>query len=177
MPGWLKQVLISVGGLVLVLAWWTIRGPGEDKTERVEKIPAKVWDGTLGPLEVRAKVNQPAEITMTFERQKAGASEGDHEMLEARQPLAAGEHSFSVQVPPKTYGRVEVQIHDPQVGASFAWVVLVGGRVIYEHTDTLEKPLEQGYAFFDNVELDDVAATEPFARSDEAQYDEAGAED
>ena len=42
-----KRFVLSIFGMILVLAWWTIRGPGEGASSS-EGIPAKVWKGGAG---------------------------------------------------------------------------------------------------------------------------------
>ncbi|MDH3224063.1 MAG: hypothetical protein OEO23_10145, partial [Gemmatimonadota bacterium] len=65
--------------------------------------------------------------------------------------------SLSVEIPDDVYIYLELGIPDAEVGALFEWSVAVDGRQVWYEKDQLDQPLGPGYAFFGQVEAEDLA--------------------
>lgn len=156
MASGLKRVGYTIAGVVVVLAYWSLKGSGGGGVKSSEGIPAKVWDGGGGTVRVDAEGSAPGRFSMTFsERGKP-----DGRAIESWSKVGAGTHSWTVEVPPGVSGYIELGADAPQVGDRLSMTVRVNGNVVYEDADTLREPLQQGYAFFVQAYLDDYATGE-----------------
>ena len=66
-------------------------------------------------------------------------------------------HTYRIDVPAQVSGTVEAGMDAPTVGARVRVAVKVDGRTVAEDSQTLTEPLQAGYGFFAQVELDDYA--------------------
>lgn len=154
MQGILKSLAKTLLGLAVVLTWWTIRGPGEDDTETASSIPTVVWDGGAGTFSIHAETSVPAQMRVSFYE---NSESDDARSLETHQEVAPGIHNWTISVPADVGGYVELSASDPQPGATLGWTLQASGTTVDEQTETLEKPLEQGYGFFLQTYFEDYA--------------------
>lgn len=138
----LKRAFVTVLGIAVVLAYWSFTGDdGASKTS--EGIPAKVWDGGAAILTVAVETTTPARFSVTFgERVKE-----DGRSLETWTKIPAGSKSWSINVPARVGGYIDLGAEDPKVGDRLAWKIEVDGRVVDEQTEALEEELKPNYAF------------------------------
>jgi len=152
----IKSLAKTLAGLALVLAWWTLRGPGEPAGVSANRIPGVVWEGGAGKLTIRTESSGPAQMRVSF------SEEGEDAMaprsLETWEDVPAGSHSWTIEVPPSTGGYVELSATSPHPGDRLRWTIEVGGHTVDEQSDTLDQPLEQGYGFFLQSYFDDYAS-------------------
>ena len=152
----MKGILKSLAGLALVLAWWTFTGPEEDPNqESSNAIPTTVWDGGGATLAIEADTTSAAQMRVSFNQE----IDGDEErQLETWEDVPAGHHSWRIDVPSGVHGYVELGAVDPKPGDELRWRLSVDGETIDEQVDTLEKPLEENYAFFLQAYFEDYAS-------------------
>jgi len=157
MAGALGRKLVgTLVGLGLFIAWMQIRGPGDTGDyEELSSIPLTAFEGGGGLMDVQFTTNQPAELIATFE--KMDEATGKSSTVSGRETFPAGSFGRSVDVSPDTYIYWELNVPDAQAGAQLSWVVNVDGRTIVRDQDRLDEPLPDGYAFFLQVEADDIA--------------------
>jgi hypothetical protein len=153
-----KSLAKTLAGLAIVLAWWTIRGPGESTGETADHIPTVVWDGGAGTLTIHAETSTPAQMRVSF-------SEHDENLesprsLETYEDVTAGSHAWTISVPANVGGYVELSATEPQPGATLRWTLEANGTKVDEQSDQLEKPLEPGYGFFLQTYFDDYGTGE-----------------
>jgi hypothetical protein len=152
----MKALLKSVAGLVLVLGWWTLTGEGDDPNhESADRIPELVWDGGGGRLAIEADTTTAAQMRVSFSER---GENGEERSLQAWEDVGAGHHSWTIEVPAGVGGTVELGAVDPQPGDSMGWTLRVDGQTVDEQLDSLEQPLEEGYAFFLQTYFDDYAS-------------------
>jgi hypothetical protein len=153
----LKSLIRTALGLAVVLAWWTLRdgvvGTGPD-TDTVSEIPTRVWEGGAGTLSIEVDTSTPAQMRIDFGEDDDGTPARS---MDAWQEIGAGHHSFSIDVPAGVGGYVELGAVAPEPGDSLSWTISAGGAVVDEQSDTLERPLEEGYAFFLQSYFDEYA--------------------
>src|SRR5262245_46091821 len=154
----MKGPLKSAIGLALVLGWWTIKGAvvGDDPSqETADRIPTAVWDGGGGQLAIEADTTSAAQLRMTFSEDLEVA---DARSLEAWEDVAAGHHTWTIDVPSRVGGYVDLVAVDPKPGDELRWTVAVNGESVDEQSDRLEGPLEKGYAFGLQTYFDEYAS-------------------
>jgi hypothetical protein len=142
-------------GLALVLGWWTLRAPGDSHTESASHIPQVVWSGGAGKLTIHTESTCAAQMRVSFSEHSEEQKEP--RLLETYEDVPAGSHSWTIDVPGDVGGYVELSATSPQPGDQLHWTIEVGGNTVDEQADTLEKPLEQGYAFFLQSYFDEYA--------------------
>ncbi|HXK21812.1 MAG TPA: hypothetical protein VMS55_03950 [Myxococcota bacterium] len=152
-----KSLAKTLVGLALVLAWWTLRGPRDDHTETAHRIPTVVWDGGAGTLTIHAETTTPAQMRVGFHEHSEDAKA---RTLETYEDVAPGSHSWTIDVPKEVGGYVELSATSPKPGDRLSWSLEAAGNTIDEQTETLEKPLQQGYGFFIQAYFDDYASGE-----------------
>jgi len=152
MQNLLKRGVLSILGVVVMLAWWSFKG-SDANTESADKIPVKVWDGGAGTMTIETESTCAAQMRVSFneEEKENGRS------LETYEDIPAGSHSWTIDVPATTRGYVELGAVDPKPGDKLSWKVSVNGRVMSEQSETLAQPLEKNTAFFLQSYFDDYA--------------------
>jgi hypothetical protein len=143
MQNLLKRGVMSILGVVVMLAWWSFRG-SDANTESADKIPVKVWDGGAGTMTIEAESTSAARMRVSFSEEE----KEDGRSLETYEDVPAGSHSWTINVPAGTGGYVELGAVDPKPGDKLTWKVSVNGRVVSEQAETLAQPLEKNTAFF-----------------------------
>jgi hypothetical protein len=152
----MKALVKSLAGLALVLGWWTLTGDGDDPShETADRIPALVWEGGGAELAIEADTTTPAHMRVSFSER---GESGEQRWLETWEAVEAGHHRWSIEVPEGVGGTVELGAVDPQPGDELRWTLRVDGEAVDEQAETLEQPLEEGYAFFLQTYFDDYAA-------------------
>jgi len=143
----MKNLVIRIGiavlGMVITLTWWTIR-KGDSHVQSVSKIPAKVWAGGH-TLEVEAETSCAAKMSISFT--DISKPIGEQPRLETLEKVGPGTYSWTIDVPEKVGGYIELDADAPQVGDALKIKVKVDGKYVGEDSDKLEKPLQAGYAF------------------------------
>jgi len=148
-----KALIRSVLGLVLVLGWWTFTGNSISTQKAQDKIPASVWGGGGGKLEIEAETSTPARMMVGFSRDTQDAEDN----LETYEDVPAGTYRWTIDVPRGTGGYLELNAVAPKAGDRIKFRMISGGRTVFEDQDELVKPLEPGYAFFVQAYIDDYA--------------------
>ena len=149
----MKTLVRSVLGLVLVLGWWTITGNSISTRKAQDKIPAIVWGGGAGKLEIEAETSTPARMMVGFSRD----AQDDEDNLETYEDVPAGTYRWAIDVPAGTGGYIELNAVEPRNGDHLKFRILANGREVYSAQERLEQPLEPGYAFFLQAYFDDYA--------------------
>lgn len=151
-----KWLVRTVGGLVLMLAWWTITGSGDDpNSESADHIPSTVWEGGGGSLAIEVDTSSPAQMRLSFSRE---GDDGEERELQTWEDVDAGHHVFTIDVPGEVGGYVELGAIDPKPGDELHWTVAVNGETVSEQQDRLDSPLQDGYAFFLQAYFDEYAS-------------------
>ncbi|HKQ98380.1 MAG TPA: hypothetical protein VJV75_10925 [Candidatus Polarisedimenticolia bacterium] len=155
MGGLAKRVVFGVLGVAVMLCFWTVKGWFvEDANATVAHIPDKVWDGGGGTVVLEVETSDPARFSASFET-NLQIDDADHKYLDTWERVGAGLHTYTIDVPNNVSGTVEAGIDDPKVGARVRVAVKVDGRTVAEDSQVLTEPLQQGYGFFAQVELED----------------------
>jgi hypothetical protein len=151
----LKSLIRTALGLVVVLAWWTFTGDSVDTaSDSVNGIPTRVWEGGAGTLSIELDTTTPAQIRIDFGE---NAEDESARSLDAWQDIAAGHHTFSVDVPAGVGGYVDLGAVDPKPGDSLSWRISAGDTVVDEQSQTLDAPLQEGFSFGLQAYFDDYA--------------------
>lgn len=151
-----RKVVGALVGLALFIGWMQLRGGGDSGDyQELSSIPLTAFEGGGGLVDVQFTTNQPAELVATFD--KNDAATGKATTVSGRELFPPGSYSRSVDVSPDTFIYWELNVPDAQVGAQLAWVFHVDGATVVNESMRLEDPLEAGYAFFLQVEADDIA--------------------
>ena len=138
-----KKILSSLLGMVVVLAWWTLRGSHAPPEQVVNAIPPKVWDGGGGTIAIDVDTNVAATLSIGFsERRDGGRS------MTTLEKVDPGPHSWSVEVPRNAGGYIEFEADAPKPGAKLSWTLRHDGRRIASADETLDQPLGRNEAFF-----------------------------
>jgi hypothetical protein len=153
MTALIKKALGAVVGIVLVLGYWTIMGPGK-QTESMDTIPAKVWDGGAGTMQVEIDSSSPAQMRISFYER---SEDEDAKSVETYEDVSAGFHTWTIDLPANTGGYVELGAVKPSVGDKLSMKVLVNGKLAYEEASTLEEELKPNYAFFAQAHFEDYS--------------------
>jgi hypothetical protein len=148
-----KNLVRTALGVAVMLAWWTLRDDSVE-VETASAIPTQVWEGGAGTLEIEVDTSTAATMRIDFGEDDDGMS---IRSLDAWQEIGAGHHSFSIDVPAGVGGYVELGAVAPEPGDTLSWTISAGGDVVDEQSDTLERPLEDGYAFFLQAYFDEYA--------------------
>jgi len=152
----MKGLLRSAAGLALMLGWWTLTGGGDDPNhESASRIPTAVWEGGGGHLAIEADTSSAAQMRVSFSEEDES---GEGRELQTWEDVAAGHHTWTIDVPSGVGGYVELGAVDPKPGDALRWTVTVNGETVDEQSDTLEEPLQKGYAFFLQTYFDDYAS-------------------
>lgn len=156
-----KRLVLGVLGVAVTLGYWTVKGwLVGDAGATVAHIPAKVWDGGGGSVVVEAETTDAGRVSVSFETGHLDDG-SDHKMLETWERVGPGLHTWTIEVPPDTWGTAEVDVDGPKVGSKARVAVKVGGRTVAEDVQTLDEPLKNGYAFFAQEQLEDYAKGTP----------------
>jgi len=158
------KIVVTLLGMVLVLTWWTVTG-SKKKSESVDQIPAAVWGGGPTKITVEADTNTPATMSIDFNQREGGAS--TEKMLQTYEKMIPGKKIWTVEVPDRVGGYIELEADKPEVGAKLRWRVLINGSVVGEDEDTLDKPLENGTAMFLQLHFDDYSKAHEEANDNE----------
>ena len=152
----IRKLGSTVLGLVVTLVWWSIHDSGSD-TATAAKIPVRVWNGDAGAVVVEVETSVAAQMRASFYEDETGMNE-DARSLETWEDIGVGTRTWSIGVPARVGGTLELSAVDPEPGAQLRWRILVNGEVVREETETLEQALAPGYGFFLQAEFDDYAS-------------------
>ncbi|HXE75988.1 MAG TPA: hypothetical protein VNN18_10185 [Candidatus Xenobia bacterium] len=131
-----------------MLAWWTLRGDKSDTTSQsADRIPAKVWEGGA---------TLTIELETSIATRMYAAFGIEDRSLETSEEVQPGRHSWTIDVPPTGSLYLSASSDTAPVGAKMTWTVTVNGRVLDQQNETLNEPLQAGYAFGRALELDNV---------------------
>lgn len=155
------KIVMSVLGLVLWIGYVTMCDGGGGSYTEVAELPHVVFGGGGGTIAIEVDLNQPGELSSSFGRWDA---EDEYEELTSVQPVAPGQHRFSVDVADSTYGNLEVGVPDAEVGARIEWTVSLDGEELDSEEIELEEPLRSGTAFFVQFAFDEVAELRHYAQ-------------
>ena len=147
----MKAVVRTVVGLLLVIGWWTITGNRISTTPVQDRIPASVWGGGGGKLQIEAETSTPATMAVSF------SDETGDRHLETYERVSAGTYRWTIDVPDATGGYVELNADAAKAGDRLKFRIAANGRTVFDGSDHLDKPSEPGYAFFVQAFFDDYA--------------------
>ena len=156
----LKKIVFSILGIAVMLAWWSWRGPSSDpnRTQSKNEIPAQFWEGGPNQISVSATTTVAGPFRLSLSGPLADNPE-EERWHQAWVEVDPGTHNWNVNFPNGiTGGIVELGANDPKVGDKIDWEVKLNGQVIQQDSYTLDKPLQEGYAMFLQVELEEFLA-------------------
>ena len=153
-----KRLVITLAGVALMLGYWTLRGRssagGGDAP--VGNIPAKVWEGGGTSVTVELDTNTKARFSIWFTEHPEGEEEKRN--LETWENVEPGHKEWTIDVPKGVGGHIEASAVPGKQGDSLAWKVRNPEKLIVEHAERLDQPLQPGYAFaIQDVVLDFAA--------------------
>lgn len=146
-----KKAIGTIVGLVIVLAWWTIKGPGSGTAE-ASSIPTKVWSGGAGTLTIELETTAAGRVHIDFNDRT-----DKEKRLNATEMIAAGSHKWTIDIPANAGGYVEFSSDTAKKGDRIVWKLYLNGRVIDEQTETLEEDLKPNHAFGVQAHYDDYS--------------------
>jgi hypothetical protein len=150
----IKRIAVALAGMIMTLAVWSFIG-GNAGSE-VQGIPSKVWEGGGGMLNVEVNSTTPARFSIGFD------GEGEDLSLDAWTPVAAGSHTWTINIPREAGGYIELSAENPKVGDKLSWKIHLNGRLVDEQSETLEQALDPGYGFFLQSYYDDYSSIPEF---------------
>lgn len=151
MQNLMKRAAVAVLGMIVTLAWWSIRG--DDTTEGMNSIPTVVWSGGAGKVTIEVESSEPSRMALMLSQNTE-----DGKSLEAHELVAAGRHSWTIDVPADVSAHISLSAENkPAVGAKMSWTIKVNGRVIDTQENKLEEPLREGWGFGLVAEIADLA--------------------
>ncbi len=80
--------------------------------------------------------------------------------METWTKVGTGSHTWTINVPARVGGYIELGAENPKVGDRLRFRILVNGRVVDEQTDALQEALQSGYAFFVQAYFQDYSTGE-----------------
>jgi hypothetical protein len=152
----LKKVVGALLGVAVMLGYWTFVG-SNDTTESADKIPARVWAGGAGTMQIEIDSTSAAQMRVSFTENR---EDDEAKSLETYEDVTAGFHVWTIDVPADTGGYVELGAVKPKPGDKLSMKVSVNGRVAYEESDALQEELKPNYAFAVQAYFDDYATAE-----------------
>jgi hypothetical protein len=154
---WLKNLatraILGILGVVVMLAWWSFTGSGSSSIETREGIPARVWAGGGGKLTIEAESSCAARFSVGFEEYE----KDDGRSMETWTKVAAGSHTWTIDVPAQVGGYVDFGCEEPKVGDTLKWRILANGTVADEQSETLNEPLKPGWGFGLQIHFSDYS--------------------
>jgi hypothetical protein len=161
MEGLMKRIVLGALGVALTLGFWSAKGwlVGDAQATSAH-IPDKVWDGGGGKVVLEVETTEATRFSASFET-NLQVDDSGHKFLETWERVEPGLHTFTIDVPAHVSGIVEAGIDAPKVGAHVRVAVKVDGHTVAEDSQTLTEPLQAGYGFFAQVELDDYVTGAP----------------
>ena len=149
----LKRLVITVIGVAVTLAWWSFRGSSSKDGGAHKGIPSKVWEGGGTTVAVELTTDTPARFSIWFSEHPEG--EVEKRYLETWEEVPAGTKEFVIDVPAGVGGHIGLSAIDPKPGATMSWKVRNSDKLLIEHGERLDGPLQAGYAFaIDDMVLD-----------------------
>jgi hypothetical protein len=155
---------LAVLGVAITLAWWTIH-PGDSHTQSSSHIPDKVWAGG-NELEIEVESSVAATMRVSFSQHDKPA--GEQQTLETYEKIPAGTRAWTISVPSRVGGYIEIEAEKPAVGDKLAMKVKSNGRLVDQQTEKLEQALQSGTAFFLQVHFED------YSKADSEREDSGG---
>jgi len=154
--GLLKRGALTILGVALTLGFWTARDRLTDHASAsLANIPEQVWDGGAKVV-VEVETSAKARVSASFETDNP-QDDAAHRYLETWQRVDPGVHSFTIDVPARVGGMVEIDSEEPKVGDTVRIALKIDGRVVAEDHARLDETLRPGYGFFAQLTLDDYA--------------------
>ena len=151
-----KRGALAVLGVAVTLTWWTLRGGGTG-AQTQQGIPGRVWDGGGGTLTIQVETTCPAKMSIGFDAR----DEEKRRSLEVWEAVPAGARSWTIDVPPRAGGYIELNAESPKVGDQLKWTLSLNGQVIDEQSETLQEALQPNHAFFLQLHEDDYSQARP----------------
>jgi len=138
---------IAILGVVVTLTWWTLtdKNRKQNGTSSSSKMPAKILGGGGQKVIIDVETNAPARLAFMGDLPRK--ANGDQVTEEDTEQFTPGHRTWAVELGPKTAGTFFLESINPQVGAQLGWKITVDGKQIADESQTLDKPLQAGYAF------------------------------
>lgn len=146
----IKRAVLGLLGVVVMLAYWSFTGSGN--TSEIKGIPAKVGQGGGGLMSIEVESTSPARFSIDFG--------DDHSTQQFWMPAPAGAHTWTMDIPKEAGGYIELNAENPKAGDKLSWKIRLNGKIVDQQSETLEKPLTDGYAFFLQAYYDDYSEME-----------------
>lgn len=173
----MKRLAVRLGlallGMVLTLTWWTIH-PGNSHIQSSSHIPDKVWSGG-NTLEIEVDSSTAATMRVSFSQHDKPA--GEQQTMETYEKIPAGAHSWTISVPARVGGYIEIEADKPSVGDKLSMKVKSNGKLADEQSEKLEQALQSGYVFALQVHFDDYAKAGAESEESATESSEASRED
>src|SRR3954463_12175677 len=144
---------LAILGVVITLAWWTLKKESGPPQETASTIPQKIWNGGGHQLTVEADLSDPGRLDLEVHGARDEKT-AEQPLFHAYESVPAGHHTWTVDVGKATGGTLDLGIDKPAVGAKMSWTVMLDGKEVVKDSDTLEKELQPGYAFGLQTNLD-----------------------
>jgi hypothetical protein len=136
----------------ILLALSAMTGCRRNEAAQESKIPSRVWDGGSGRLSIDANVTQEAFLSLELHN-------SSNQVLNAREDMSSGRHSWNVELAPGTGGTIRLQAKNPTPGAELSWIVKYNDAVVADSSSNLDRPLGSGEALFLALEKKDFTLT------------------
>lgn len=158
------RMLVALLGMAVTLAWWTYRGH-DTNTESRGQIPTSVWGG--GPAKITVEVETTTPSTMRIDFNERDKEPGQQKMLQTSEKIGVGTKTWTVEVPSKVGGYIELEADHPKVGDKLKWRVTINGEQVGQQEWTLDKELEKSTAMFLQLHFEDYAQAAEELKSQE----------
>ncbi len=122
-----------------------------------------MWDGGSTTLKVEVDSNEKATVSAHFQT-NVEIDDPQYKTLEAWEEISPGHYTYTIQIPNNVQGNLAVFLNDTSVskaGSKLAISVFVNGQLLGQDSDTLDKPLDEGYGMQVKVASDDFSSLKP----------------
>ena len=156
----MKKLILRLGlsalGIAATLLWWTYHDTGSS-AQSMSHIPAKVGEGG-NRLVVETETTTPSTLRITFDDLRKPV--GQQILVESREKIPAGPHSWTVDIPSGIGGYIELEADHPNPGDTLTQRIRVNGKEVDSQSDRLDSALQPNTAFFVQFHRDDFSSAE-----------------
>src|SRR5262245_35797245 len=156
----MKRLLIRLGlsvlGTVITLLWWTYHDRGSN-AQSMSHIPTRVAGGGN---QLVIDVEASTTSTMRIDFEDLSKPSGQQILLNAREQVPAGPHTWTVDIPNGVGGYIEFEADHPNPGDTLTQRIKVNGKEVDNQSERLDSALQPNTAFFLQFERDDFSRLE-----------------
>ena len=154
-----KKIASILAGIALLAAWskfddW--RSGGKTVSSAQQGIPAKVWEGGGHKVTYEVSGVGPMRVSAWFSGRGAPGGE-EKRSLETWEKIDAAK-TFEIDAPVNSGASFDLTEESPKIGDAISITVSVDGKKVCSDAQKLDKPLENGYAFGVQCEVDNFGA-------------------